>query len=52
MAIKSNRKISLSLEDKMKGLSRRIDAVDFSEDNLVKGWIAGIDFPFQGIPRD
>ena len=45
MAMKSNRKISLSLEDKLQGLSRRIDTVDFSEDSPVKGWIAGIDFP-------
>lgn len=45
MAMKSNRKISLSLKDKLQGLSRRIDTVDFSEDSPVKGWIAGIDFP-------
>ena len=45
MAMKSNRKVSLSLDDKLQGLSQRIDSVDFSEDKPVKGWIAGIDFP-------
>ncbi|WP_211824906.1 IS701 family transposase [Kistimonas asteriae] len=45
MAMKSNRKVSLSLEDKQQGRSQRIDTVDFSEGEPVEGWIAGIDFP-------
>ena len=45
MAMKSNRKVSLSLEDKLQGRSQRIDTVDFSEGKPVKGWIAGVDFP-------
>ena len=44
-AMKSNRKVSLSWEDKRQGRSRRIETVDFSEDNPIKGWIAGGDFP-------
>ena len=45
MACKSNRKVSLSEEDKSQRRSQRIDTVDFSEGKPVKGWIAGIDFP-------
>jgi hypothetical protein len=45
MACKSNRKVSLSLEDKKKGCSQRIDTVDFSEEKPIKGWISGVDFP-------
>lgn len=45
MAIKSNRKISLSLEDKYQGRSQRIDTVNFTEGKPVKGWMAGVDFP-------
>ena len=45
MAMKSNRKVSLSLEDKQQGRSQRIDTVDFTEDKPIKGWIAGVDFP-------
>ena len=45
MACKSNRKVSLSEEDKKQGRSQRIDTVDFSEEKPIKGWIAGVDFP-------
>ena len=45
MASKTNRKVSLSEEDKRQGRSQRIDTVDFSEEKPVKGWIAGVDFP-------
>ena len=45
MAMKSNRKVSLSLEDKQQGRSQRIDTVDFTEGKPVVGWIAGVDFP-------
>lgn len=45
MATKSNRKVSLSEEDKAQGRSHRIDTIDFTEDKPVKGWIAGVDFP-------
>ena len=45
MASKSNRKVSLSVEDKEQGRSQRIDTVNFSEGKPIKGWIAGVDFP-------
>ncbi len=45
MTAKSNRRVSLSEEDKKQGRSQRIDTVNIPEDKPVKGWIAGIDFP-------
>ena len=45
MAMKSNRKVSLSLEDKQQDRSQRIDTVDFTEDKPIKGWIAGVESP-------
>ena len=35
MTMKSNRKASLSLEDKRQGRSQRIDTVNFTEDKLI-----------------
>ena len=45
MAMKSNRLVSLSLEDKKQGKSQRIDTVNFTKDQPVTGWIAGVNFP-------
>ena len=45
MASKSNRKVSLSEEDKKKGRSQRIDSVNFSEEKPIKAWFSGVDFP-------
>ncbi|USE39121.1 hypothetical protein [Endozoicomonas sp. SCSIO W0465] len=45
MACKSNRKVSLSEEEKKQGRSQRIDSVDFSEEKPIKAWLAGVDFP-------
>ena len=45
MTMKSNRKASLSLEDRQQGRSQRIDTVNSTEDKPIKGWIAGGDFP-------
>ena len=45
MAIKSNRKVSLSQEDTFQGYSQCIYTVDFSEDKPVQGWLRGVDFP-------
>ena len=47
MARKSNRKVSLSEEDKKQGRSQRIDSVDFSEESEkpIRAWIAGVNFP-------
>ncbi len=38
MGIKSNRNVSLSLEDKLQGHSKQIDSVDFSAGKSVMGW--------------
>lgn len=45
VACKSNRKVSLSEEDKKQGCSQRTDSVDFTEDKPIKVWLAGVDFP-------
>lgn len=45
MAMKPNRKVSLSLEDKRQGRLQRIDTVNITENKLVNDWIAGVDFP-------
>ena len=47
MASKSNRKVSLTEEDKKQGRSQRIDSVDFEEEpeKPIKVWLAGVDFP-------
>ncbi len=45
MASKSNRKVSLSEEDKKQGRSQRIDSVDFTEEKPIRAWIAGVNFP-------
>ena len=52
IAMKSNRKVSLSLEDRQQGRSQRIDTVDFTEDKPIKGWIAGGRFPCLVIPAN
>ena len=45
MAGKSNRKVSLSEEDKKQGRSQRIDSVNFTEEKPIKAWLSGVDFP-------
>ena len=45
LALKSNRLVALSLEDKKAGCFNRIDSLDWSEDKPIKGWIRGLDFP-------
>jgi hypothetical protein len=45
MALKSNRQISLSEEDKKQGRTQRIDSLDFSEEKPIKGWLSGVSFP-------
>ena len=45
LALKSNRLVALSLEDKKAGCFNRIDSLDWSEGKPIKGWIRGLDFP-------
>lgn len=45
LALKSNRLVALSLEDKKAGCFNRIDSLDWSEEKTIKGWIRGLDFP-------
>lgn len=44
LALKSNRLVALSLEDKKQGKFVRIDKLEWSE-GPVKGWVKGLDFP-------
>ena len=45
LALKSNRLIALSEEDKKGGCYTRIDELDWSEKKPIKGWIRGLKFP-------
>jgi hypothetical protein len=45
MALKSNRTLVLSEEDKKQGRFIRIDSLNWSEPISVKGWLKGLDFP-------
>ena len=45
LALKSNRLVALSIEDKKAGCFNRIDSLDWSEEKPIKGWIRGLDFP-------
>jgi len=45
MALKSNRTVALSPEDKKQGRFTRIDELAWSEQKPVLGWVKGVDFP-------
>ena len=45
MAIKSNRTVALSKEDKKQGNFTRIDSLEWTEHMPVLGWLKGLDFP-------
>ncbi|MBT5831552.1 MAG: transposase [Candidatus Latescibacteria bacterium] len=45
VALKSNRTVALSYEEKLEGRFSRIDALDLPEHQPVQGWIKGLDFP-------
>jgi hypothetical protein len=45
VALKSNRTVALSYEDKLEGRFSRIDALSLPEHQPVQGWIKGLDFP-------
>ena len=45
LALKSNRLVALSEEDKKNNCFTRIDELDWSEKKHIKGWIRGLKFP-------
>jgi hypothetical protein len=45
LALKSNRLVALSLEDKKNGSFTRIDELDWKEGKPIEGWIRGLEFP-------
>jgi len=44
LALKSNRLVALSKEDKLQGRFQRIDTLDWSESPIL-GWVKGMDIP-------
>ena len=44
-ALKSNRHVALSDDDKKNGRFTRIDALEWPENGAVKGWLKGVKFP-------
>jgi hypothetical protein len=47
MALKSNRKVALSKDDKANGLYQRIDQLELPEDTTLTIYLEGIPFPLQ-----
>ncbi|MBE9170821.1 transposase [Pleurocapsales cyanobacterium LEGE 06147] len=45
MALKSNRTVALSEEDKKQGIFSRIDSLNWSKQKPVRGWLKGLNFP-------
>jgi hypothetical protein len=45
MALKCNRTVALSKEDKKQGCFTRIDTLEWTEHIPVQGWLKGLDFP-------
>jgi hypothetical protein len=45
VALKSNRTVALSQEDKAQGNFSRIDALSLPEHQPMQGWVKGLDFP-------
>ena len=47
MALKRNRKVALSADDKANGLYQRIDQLDLPEDTTLTIYLEGVPFPLQ-----
>ncbi|MEM8722369.1 MAG: transposase [Cyanobacteria bacterium P01_G01_bin.39] len=45
MAIKSNRTVAISEDEKKQGNFTRIDSLQWSSQELVRGWLRGLEFP-------
>ncbi|MEM6613053.1 MAG: IS701 family transposase, partial [Cyanobacteria bacterium P01_C01_bin.72] len=45
MALKSNRTVALSEEEKQQGKFARIDSLSWSKPEPVKAWLKGLEFP-------
>lgn len=50
-AIKSNRKVALSMEDKLQGRFHRVDRLDLQADQAITVYVQGLDFPVQLLKR-
>lgn len=45
MPLKSNRKVALSLKDKLAGRWRKVDSLTYQENTARQVWLEGISFP-------
>lgn len=50
-ALKSNRKVALSLEDKLQGRFHRVDSLELQADRAITVYIQGLDFPVLIVKR-
>jgi hypothetical protein len=48
-ALKSNRLVALSEEDKAQGRFTRLDQLQWPEQQAITGWLKGMDFPVQRV---
>lgn len=46
-ALKSNRKVALSMEDKLQGRFHRVDSLDLQADQAITVYVQGLNFPVQ-----
>lgn len=51
MPLKTNRKVALSLEDKMQGRYVRVDALDIEPDTVLTIYLEGVDFPLDLVKQ-
>lgn len=51
MPLKTNRKVALSLEDKMQGRYERVDALDIEPETVVTIYLEGVDFPLHLVKQ-
>jgi len=50
-ALKSNRKVALSMEDKLEGKFHRVDALELQANQAVTVYLKGLDFPVQLVKQ-
>lgn len=50
-ALKSNRKVALSMEDKLEGKFHRIDGLDLQAGQAITVYLKGLDFPVQLVKQ-
>lgn len=51
IGIKSNRTIALNKKDKLSGKFTQVQSIDIKEDQVIRVWLRGIDFPLSLIKK-